>query len=259
MKICEYIDEIIEEQGRRKDWVAERSGIKYKTFLDKLDKDTFTAYELVSLGKLLDIDLNDMKKVINKNDDIDETYNGNNWVGEYLVLGYNNFINRGINISGKISVGELKEIMETCKIKSKNNDETMFVEKIVNSEYRFDEADIMSFQKITDLQEITKITGKPLYIDFTINKDGILTNDKKLAINPSMCAIIDGSYEALICCYLDSKVDDEMINVDFSYNMEGLQIPANVDNKERYKRYALQKKVHNNELKNIFDIFDNFK
>lgn len=65
MKICEYIEEIIEDQGRRKDWTAEKSGIKYKTFLDKLEKDTFTAYELISIGKLVDIDLNEFKNMTN--------------------------------------------------------------------------------------------------------------------------------------------------------------------------------------------------
>jgi hypothetical protein len=62
MNVAEYIANIIEKQGRTKTWVAEQSGIKYKTFVDKLTFNRFTAEELVVISKVLNIDLNKLKE-----------------------------------------------------------------------------------------------------------------------------------------------------------------------------------------------------
>jgi hypothetical protein len=62
MKLSEYISQVIEKQGRTKTWVAEQSDIKYKTFVDKLTFNRFTAEELLRIAKVLNIDLNKLKE-----------------------------------------------------------------------------------------------------------------------------------------------------------------------------------------------------
>lgn len=64
MKLSEYIAKIIEDQGRNKNWVADQSGIKYKTFIDKLANNRFTGEELIQIAKVLNIDLNELKEII---------------------------------------------------------------------------------------------------------------------------------------------------------------------------------------------------
>ncbi len=64
MNLGEHISNIIEQQGRTKVWVAEQSGINYKTFVDKLTRDTITGKELLRIAKLLNINLEELKKEI---------------------------------------------------------------------------------------------------------------------------------------------------------------------------------------------------
>ncbi|MFA1510009.1 hypothetical protein ACDN41_12335 [Priestia aryabhattai] len=61
MKINEYIQEKIADQGRTKVWVSDRSGIKYKSLITKLRTDCFTAYDLLRISKILHIDLNELR------------------------------------------------------------------------------------------------------------------------------------------------------------------------------------------------------
>jgi len=60
--ISEYISNIIKQQGRKNNWVAEQCNISYSTFMNKLNNDTFTATELICISKLLNIDLNKLKE-----------------------------------------------------------------------------------------------------------------------------------------------------------------------------------------------------
>ena len=64
MRLSDKISEIIENQGRSRSWVAERADIKYRTFLDKLERNSFSGEELLKLGRVLNIDLNKMKEEI---------------------------------------------------------------------------------------------------------------------------------------------------------------------------------------------------
>lgn len=61
MNLGEHIANIIEQQGRTKVWVAEQSEINYKTFVDKLSRDSFTGKELLRIAKVLGIDLEELK------------------------------------------------------------------------------------------------------------------------------------------------------------------------------------------------------
>jgi len=63
MNLGEYIAKIIDEQGKTKVWVAEKSGIIYKTFVDKLTRDSFTGKELLRVAMVLNINLEDLKDV----------------------------------------------------------------------------------------------------------------------------------------------------------------------------------------------------
>lgn len=62
MKLSEYIIQVISNQGRTKVWVAEQSNINYKTFVDKLTRNTITGEELLRVAKVLNIDLNKLKE-----------------------------------------------------------------------------------------------------------------------------------------------------------------------------------------------------
>lgn len=64
MNVADYILETIESQGRAKAWVAEQTNIQYRTFLYKLQKDSFTALELLKLSKVLNIDLEKLKEKV---------------------------------------------------------------------------------------------------------------------------------------------------------------------------------------------------
>jgi len=64
MNLGEYISNIINQQGRTKVWVAEKSNINYKTFVDKLTRDTITGKELLRIAKVLNINLEELKKEI---------------------------------------------------------------------------------------------------------------------------------------------------------------------------------------------------
>ena len=62
MKVAEYINKVIEDQGRNKTWVADRCEINYKTFVDKLKNNRFTADDLLKVSKVLNINLENMKE-----------------------------------------------------------------------------------------------------------------------------------------------------------------------------------------------------
>ena len=64
MNLGEHISTIIEQQGRTKVWVAEKSDINYKTFVDKLTRDTITGKELLRIAKVLGINLEDLKEKV---------------------------------------------------------------------------------------------------------------------------------------------------------------------------------------------------
>ena len=64
MKIAEKVEKIIKEKGITKKWLAQKCNIKYKTFMDRLYRDRFTAYDIVVIGKVLDVDLNELKDEI---------------------------------------------------------------------------------------------------------------------------------------------------------------------------------------------------
>lgn len=62
MILGEYITSIIEQQGRTKVWVADQADINYKTFVDKLANNRITGEELLRIGKVLNVQLDELKK-----------------------------------------------------------------------------------------------------------------------------------------------------------------------------------------------------
>lgn len=56
-----FIENLMNEKGMSKIWVAAKVDINYKTFVVKLKKDSFTGLEIIKLAKLLEIDLNNMR------------------------------------------------------------------------------------------------------------------------------------------------------------------------------------------------------
>lgn len=67
MNIGEHIAHILEQQGRSKIWMSEQIGINYKTFIDRLKNDRLTAYDLLVIGRVLNIRLDEMKNQIKNN------------------------------------------------------------------------------------------------------------------------------------------------------------------------------------------------
>jgi len=61
MNLGEHIANTIEQQGRTKTWVADQSEIKYKTFVDKIMRNSFTGEELLRVAKVLNINLEELK------------------------------------------------------------------------------------------------------------------------------------------------------------------------------------------------------
>lgn len=62
MTVSEYIEQTITEQGRQKTWLADKLGITKQVLNYKFTNNRFTAEELITLGKLLSIDLNKLKE-----------------------------------------------------------------------------------------------------------------------------------------------------------------------------------------------------
>ena len=66
LNIGKITTNLIQEQGRTKVWVADKIGVNYKTFVDKLKNDRFDAKELIRLSEVIGLDLEKLKRgVIN--------------------------------------------------------------------------------------------------------------------------------------------------------------------------------------------------
>jgi hypothetical protein len=62
MNLGEYITKVINDQGRRRVWVAEQADINYKTLVDRLINNRFEQVEdFLRIANVLGIDLNELK------------------------------------------------------------------------------------------------------------------------------------------------------------------------------------------------------
>lgn len=64
MTVAEKILEILQSQERSKSWLAEKTDITKQAMNYKLKHNSFTAEELLKLAKVLNIDLEELKKEI---------------------------------------------------------------------------------------------------------------------------------------------------------------------------------------------------
>jgi len=64
LNIPQLIEQIRQDNGQTKVWIADKANINYKTFVDKMKRNTFNAYELLRLAKVLNINLEELKKEI---------------------------------------------------------------------------------------------------------------------------------------------------------------------------------------------------
>jgi lambda repressor-like predicted transcriptional regulator len=62
MNLAELINEELKKQERGVTWLSDKTGIKYKTLYDKLDRNTIKGEELLRIAKVLNIDLNKLKE-----------------------------------------------------------------------------------------------------------------------------------------------------------------------------------------------------
>lgn len=65
MDIGEYIQNILDEQGRSQVWLADKLEIHDKTFSGKLKRNSITAEELLKIAIILNIDLEKLKESLN--------------------------------------------------------------------------------------------------------------------------------------------------------------------------------------------------
>ena len=64
MKISEYIDAKLKEQGRSKRWLGEKLGLNDNTLYSKFARDTFDAYEIIKISIEMNLDLNVLKESV---------------------------------------------------------------------------------------------------------------------------------------------------------------------------------------------------
>lgn len=64
LNIPQLIEQIRQNNGHTKVWISEQADMNYKTFVDKMKRDTFTGYELLKLAKVLNINLEELKKEV---------------------------------------------------------------------------------------------------------------------------------------------------------------------------------------------------
>jgi hypothetical protein len=65
MNLGKYIEQLLEKQGRTKQWTANQLNMNYKTFFYRLKNDSLHAHDLLVIAKLLGIDLNELKEQYN--------------------------------------------------------------------------------------------------------------------------------------------------------------------------------------------------
>ena len=61
MDIGEYIQKVLDEQGRSQVWLADKIGIHDKTFSGKLKRNSISGEELLRIAKVLNINLEELK------------------------------------------------------------------------------------------------------------------------------------------------------------------------------------------------------
>jgi hypothetical protein len=238
MRICEYIEEIIEEQGRRKDWVAERSGIKYKTFLDKLDKDTFTAYELVNIGKLLDIDLNKLKEGIENNDEFYYFYDFFKVIDGQFVINTDIQTIRSMHLKSNYSLSD-----NYIQSKSFNG----------NTINQLKEQHIETIRSIVN--QIINDEEYVLSISLYLEKQDIIIEDRNIGINIKRNLDMNDEFLKLIACgsILNNKYKEKRVILKvFTINEEDVEIIDNLEDKDFENKY-------NNETQNLLKKFRNSK
>lgn len=64
MNLSNYLKNEIQSQGRTIKWVSDQLGLNYKTFHGKLNKNTLSATELLSIVNLLDLDILKLKNSV---------------------------------------------------------------------------------------------------------------------------------------------------------------------------------------------------
>lgn len=62
MNIGEYIQKVLDEQGRSQVWLADQIGIHDKTFSGKLKRNSISGEELLRIAKVLGINLEELKR-----------------------------------------------------------------------------------------------------------------------------------------------------------------------------------------------------
>ena len=62
IRVSRFIVDELNRQGRKNKWVADKLGMTEPMFSYKVKHDSFTAKELIYISRLLDMDLNKIKK-----------------------------------------------------------------------------------------------------------------------------------------------------------------------------------------------------
>lgn len=72
MRLNDFILEKIKEQGFTQKYIAEQINVKYNSFNHRMRNDSLTAYDILKIGRLLNIDLekekHNIKEGVGKNE-----------------------------------------------------------------------------------------------------------------------------------------------------------------------------------------------
>lgn len=91
MNISKHIENVMNQKGITKQWLADKLNINYKTFVGKLKRNSITAEELLEIAYYLNIDLNELKTKLLKErvSEMKKVIVGN------LVIPYENHVETG--------------------------------------------------------------------------------------------------------------------------------------------------------------------
>lgn len=91
MNISKHIENVMNQKGITKQWLADKLNINYKTFVGKLKRNSITADELLEIAYYLNIDLNELKTKLLKErvSEMKKVIVGN------LVIPYENHVETG--------------------------------------------------------------------------------------------------------------------------------------------------------------------
>lgn len=181
--LSDYIDSEIEKQGLKKRWVAEKVNINYKTFMDKLNRNSFTAEEFLKLISVMDLNLNDVKKKCLLTE------------GQHMyTIKLNNFTIKNDKYLGDLDFSTLNKLYTNSVL-------MMNLPKIRKKSDRIAIPDI-NIDKVKEISEMIRENKYSGNLKFTIDKENsfIKYENGELVIDCGNMSVIDNKEDLFAIC-----------------------------------------------------------